>query len=253
MRGSAYKVVLAAVLAACRGAPAAAAPTLESEDDKTLYALGALLGKNIQDLHVTPAELQRVQEGLGDQALGEPARVDMGVYTAKAQQWGSQRRNRLVAAAAAERREKDLPFERAAARDTAARPLPGGAVLKTLVSGSGERPKPTDRVRISYEGRLVDGTVFDSTAKRGGEARVAMNELLPCLREGLEAMQLAETAELVCPASLAYGDPGHPPGVPGGAEIVFKVSLLEINPKLAPPGPKPRPKPEPPDRPGRSG
>jgi len=224
---------------------------LATEDEKTLYALGALLGKNLQDLHLSESQTKLVQLGLADQGLGRPSRVDMALYAGRAQQWGTVRRNQLTTAAAAERRAKDRPVEEAAAREPAARMLPDGAVLKTLVPGHGERPRPTDRVRISYQARLADGTVFDTSDRHGGEARVALNEALPCMKEALLEMSISETVQLVCPAASAYGDPGRPPNVPGGATVVFELKLIEINPKEVAPA-KQRPRPEP-DRPSRSG
>jgi FKBP-type peptidyl-prolyl cis-trans isomerase FkpA len=224
--------------------PAPQGPALATEADKTLYALGVLLGKNVQDLHLGDSQIELVALGLADQAQDRPARVDMAIYAGKAQQWGNARRDQLIAASAAERRAQDRPFEEAAARESGARMLPDGAILRTLVTGRGEGPSPSDRVRISYEARLADGTVFDTTAKHSGEARLALNEALPCMKEALLQMRAAETVQLVCPAALAYGDPGRPPKVPGGATVVFKLSLLEVNPEEAPPA-RQRTRPEP--------
>ena len=113
--------------------------------------------------------------------------------------------------------------------------LPSGLVYKTLTPGNGPSPSAADKVKVNYEGRLTNGTVFDSSYKRGQPAEFPLNQVIKCWTEGVQKMKVGEKARLVCPSDIAYGDHGHPPTIPGGATLVFDVELLSIAPTTPPP------------------
>src|SRR5262252_3534458 len=106
--------------------------------------------------------------------------------------------------------------------------MSSGLVFKLLNSGSGESPKNTDTVKVNYKGTLIDGTEFDSSYKRGQPAEFLLMGVIPCWTEGLQKMKPGEKARLVCPSSIAYGDQGRPPTIPGGATLIFEIELLGI-------------------------
>jgi len=89
-------------------------------------------------------------------------------------------------------------------------------------------PKSSDTVRVHYEGRLIDGTVFDSSYKRGEPATFPLNRVIPGWTEGVSAMKVGEVRELAIPASLGYGDRGAGNMIPPGATLLFTVELLDI-------------------------
>ena len=92
-------------------------------------------------------------------------------------------------------------------------------------------------MKVNYEGKLIDGTVFDSSYKRNKPITFSLNGVIPCWTEGVQKMKVGGTSQLVCPSSIAYGDRGRPPQIPGGATLTFKVELLSIEPPGAmPPG-----------------
>src|SRR5581483_6942048 len=101
-----------------------------------------------------------------------------------------------------------------------------GLVLVPMKDGSGESPKPTDRVKVHYHGTLIDGKVFDSSVQRGQPATFGLNQVIPCWTEGVQKLKVGGKAKLVCPSDIAYGDSGRPPQIPGGATLVFEVELL---------------------------
>ena len=100
---------------------------------------------------------------------------------------------------------------------------------REITPGTGASPKGTDTVTVNYEGRLTDGTVFDSSRQRGGPATVPLNGVIKCWTEALQLIKVRGKSRLVCPADLAYGDQGWPPLIKPGATLVFEVELLGIS------------------------
>ena len=118
-----------------------------------------------------------------------------------------------------------------AAKEKGAQKTASGLVYISLREGSGTSPKASDKVKVNYEGKLTNGTVFDSSYKRGQPAEFGLNQVIKCWTEGVAKMHVGEKARLICPSDIAYGDHGHPPSIPGGATLVFEVELLGINGK----------------------
>jgi FKBP-type peptidyl-prolyl cis-trans isomerase FkpA len=118
-------------------------------------------------------------------------------------------------------------IEQAAAQPGAIK-TDSGLVYRELRPGSGGYPKASDTVTVNYRGTLVDGTEFDSSYKRNEPAQFPLNQVIPCWTEGVQKMKVGAKSELVCPASIAYGDRGSPPVIPGGATLIFEVELLRI-------------------------
>jgi FKBP-type peptidyl-prolyl cis-trans isomerase FkpA len=105
-----------------------------------------------------------------------------------------------------------------------------GLVYVAIAAGSGPSPTPADRVKVHYTGRLTDGTVFDSSIKRGQPATFGLNEIIACWTEALQLMKPGGKARIVSPSNLAYGDRGAPPQIPPGATLDFEIELLEVIP-----------------------
>lgn len=193
-----------------------------------LYALGAILGLKIAGYAFTPAERSRVEKGFSDAAAGRKLRLadpDMEEWGAKVDAMLGKRSNPQVAAA----KEKGRLFAAAAARERGAVRLPSGAVIRTLQEGAGRAPLATSRVKVSYQGKLIDGTQFDSSAAHGGPSEFPLNGVIPCWTEAVQRMKQGGKARLVCPSSVAYGDQGRPPSIPGGATLVFEIELLGVD------------------------
>ncbi|MDY7098173.1 MAG: FKBP-type peptidyl-prolyl cis-trans isomerase [Pseudomonadota bacterium] len=106
--------------------------------------------------------------------------------------------------------------------------LPGGLRWRYLTYRAGEaKPTANDRVTVHYEGKLIDGTVFDSSFARGEPASFPLAGLIPAWQMAIPQMAVGDVIELAAPADLAYGPRGKGP-IPGGATLVFKVELLAI-------------------------
>ena len=94
--------------------------------------------------------------------------------------------------------------------------------------GTGASPKATDTVKVHYHGTLTDGTVFDSSVKRGEPATFPLNQVIKCWTEAVQLIKVGGKSKLVCPSGIAYGDRGSPPVIKPGATLVFEVELLDI-------------------------
>jgi FKBP-type peptidyl-prolyl cis-trans isomerase FkpA len=225
-------VMLIAGLSGCKAgeeaspspSPSAAASDLKDEHEKTVYALGVMLGRNLEPLALTPAELDLVKKGLGDVAAGQKPKVELEVYGPKIQELAQSR----TALRAKEEKGRSQSFAEAAAQQPGAVRTASGLVFRTLTPGKGASPTASDTVRVHYTGTLTDGKEFDSSVRRGQPVEFPLNGVIPCWTEGVQRMKVGEKARLVCPSDIAYGDQGRPPVIPGGATLVFEVELLGI-------------------------
>ncbi|KLU17742.1 peptidylprolyl isomerase, partial [Proteus mirabilis] len=103
-----------------------------------------------------------------------------------------------------------------------------GLQYKVLTAGEGAIPARTDHVRVHYTGRLIDGTVFDSSVQRGQPAEFPVNGVIAGWIEALTLMPVGSKWELYIPYQLAYGERGAGAAIPPFATLVFEVELLEI-------------------------
>jgi FKBP-type peptidyl-prolyl cis-trans isomerase FkpA/FKBP-type peptidyl-prolyl cis-trans isomerase FklB len=214
--------VAAIAMLSAAGLALAAEP--KTEDQKVLYAIGLALSQSLNDFALSEAELEVVKTGLTDGALKRPNGIDVQAYLPKIQQL-AQARSSVVADK--EKKAGDAFLAKAAA-EPGVKKTASGAIVKTLKEGSGASPAATDRVTVHYQGTLVDGTVFDSSLKRGAPATFPLNGVIKCWTEGVQLMKVGGKSRLVCPAAIAYGDRGSPPTIKPGATLVFEVELLSI-------------------------
>lgn len=229
--GLAVTAALVAALSGCQAkapqpSPSAAGSALpKTEDEKTIYALGANLGgRFVVPLKLTPAELEILKKGLTDTSGGGPSGVPLEVYTPKIEALAHAR----AAVGATAEKAKGESFRNTAAHEPGAVKTNSGLIYRTLTPGRGPSPTGKDVVQVHYQGTLIDGTVFDSSIARGQPIDFPLNGVIPCWTEGVQRMKVGEKARLVCPSEIAYGDQGHPPAIPGGATLVFEVELLAI-------------------------
>lgn len=234
------RTLAAALLAVLVITPAtrAAEVKLETEDQKTLYALGLALSRNLATFALTPAELETVEAGMSDGLFSKEKKVDIEKYGQKIQEMAQARSK----AAADKEKEAAKPFLEKMAQEKGAKKLDSGVIYIEQKAGTGDAPKATDKVKVHYTGKLTDGTVFDSSVERGQPATFPLNQVIKCWTDGVQQMKVGGKAKIICPADVAYGDRGAPPKIKPGSTLQFDVELLEIvkdQPAATPPGATP--------------
>lgn len=103
-----------------------------------------------------------------------------------------------------------------------------GLQYEVLKQGSGEKPGPTDQVKVHYHGTLIDGTVFDSSVNRGEPVTFGVNQVIPGWTEALQLMPAGSKWKIFIPSALAYGDRGAGSDIGPNSTLIFEVELLEI-------------------------
>ena len=215
-------------------------------DDKSQvsYSIGVVFGEQLRGVGMNSESLatEKLAQGLRDALSGK----------AKPTPEDRQRIQAYVESA----HEKLADANRATAKSFLAengkkkdiQTTASGLQYQVLAAGSGDSPKQTDQVTVNYRGRLLDGTEFDSSYKRGQPATFPVNGVIPGWREALVLMKPGAKWQLFVPPSLAY-DANSPPPIPPGSLLIFDVELVKVNPPVAggltpPAGPKVPPSPK---------
>jgi FKBP-type peptidyl-prolyl cis-trans isomerase FkpA len=196
---------------------------LRTEDQKTLYAVGLVLARQLASFNLTPAELRLVKQGLTDGVRGRKPKVDFVKYTKKSEEMGVARRD----AHGKKLEEQAAAFIAVAAAEDGAVKMPSGAVYLSFKEGAGEPPLATDTVKLHFKSTLIDGREMDNTYKRGEPENARIDEYVKCLGDGALLMKPGGKARLVCPPETAMGKEGIGL-VPPNATLVFDVELVEV-------------------------
>lgn len=232
------KLVAASVLAVMMTAPFAQNETpepleLKNDTDKVSYSIGFDLGKNIRkrglDIKV-PALARGIADGMstGSQLLTDDEMKNVLVAFQK----------QMMAKAtveyeklAKENQEKGQAFLAENKKKEGVITLPSGLQYEIVHKGKGPKPKATDIVTVNYTGKLLDGTVFDSTETMGKPATFPLNQVIPGWTEALQLMPVGSTWNLYIPSNLAYGGKNVGEVIGPNATLIFNVHLISIEPK----------------------
>jgi FKBP-type peptidyl-prolyl cis-trans isomerase len=219
-------VVILGLVAAAAGADEKAAskvaePELKDVRQKVSYGLGQNLGKNLAT-QASDLDIELFMQGLRDALGGKPPRVTDQQFQeslAAFQQEMVAKKTKEGEAFLAENKKKEGVVT-----------LPSGLQYKVLKAGTGKTPKATDTVTVNYEGRLIDNTVFDSSAKTGKPASFQVGGVIPGFKEALQLMKSGSKWQVYIPANLAYGA-SPPPGsrITPNAPLIFDLELLDVS------------------------
>jgi FKBP-type peptidyl-prolyl cis-trans isomerase FkpA len=201
---------------------------LKTEDDKTFYAMGFMLGTNLQRLNLNDHELSALQKGIIASAKNQKSEVEMQIYQPKIQEMF---KKRMEAVSKKQKTDGKSFLDEYAKKNPKAKTTASGLVYEMIKEGTGKSPLATDTVEVHYHGTLTNGEVFDSSVDRGKKISFPLNRVIKGWTEGLQLLKEGGKIKLVIPSELAYGDAGAPPKIPGGATLIFEVELFKVNPE----------------------
>ena len=199
--------------------------------NKLSYALGLGIGRQLAQMGAEDLNIDDFSQAIKDILTGkEPQVSDQEaqklVTTFFEEQEAKQR------AAAAEKykdnKEKGEAWLANKAMEEGVVALPSGLLYQVLNEGSGKKPTAADTVECHYEGRLIDGTVFDSSYKRGESATFPLNGVIAGWTEGVQLMSEGAKYRFLIPYQLAYGERGAGQAIPPFAALVFDVELIKV-------------------------
>lgn len=225
MKKTIVMMLLGVLLLSCNEGSDPAKVSLKTEDDKTFYAMGFMLGSNLQRLNLTDKELSALYKGLKNSAKGAKSEVEMQIYQPKIQ---SMFKERMQKVAEKQKSGGKKYLEDYLKNNKNAKKTESGLIYEVLKEGKGAKPKATDTVEVHYHGTLTSGEVFDSSVDRGKKISFPLNRVIKGWTEGLQLIGEGGKVRLVIPPELGYGDTGAPPKIPGGATLVFEVELFQI-------------------------
>ena len=208
------------------------APALEDATDRSSYSLGFQMGQDLKRQEVA-MDRDALVKGLTDgQSGSEPLMTPDAMRTLL-----TDVKRRIIAKQQEERQAKinekvqaGVAFLEANKSKPGVQTTESGLQYRVITAGDGVRPGPSDRVRVHYRGKTVDGQEFDSSHKRGKPAEFAVNRVIRGWGEGLQLMPAGSKYELFIPYELAYGRRGPL----AYQALIFEVELLAVNPEAGP-------------------
>lgn len=204
---------------------------LETQQDKVSYSIGMTVGKNLHrdSIAITPDAFLR---GVLDAGVDSAARLmtdaqiqeTMMAFQQEMQEKAGQRARAL----AQKNKEEGEAFLAENAKKPGVITLPSGLQYRVITDGAGGKPLAASTVRTHYTGKLLDGTEFDSSVKRGEPAVFPVHGVIPGWTEALQLMKVGSKWELFIPSTLGYGEHGAGNVIPPNATLVFEIELLGI-------------------------
>jgi FKBP-type peptidyl-prolyl cis-trans isomerase FklB len=194
--------------------------------DKLSYALGLSMAQNFKGSGIKSINADDFADAL--RAVYEDSEKKMTYDEAK--QVVQDFFTELEANAGAMNEELGKKFLEQNAQQEGVKVTESGLQYLVLKEGNGVKPGPNDAVTVHYTGRLIDGTVFDSSVERGEPATFAVGQVIPGWVEGLQLMSEGAAWRLFIPSNLAYGPHGTGPIQPNST-LIFDVQLIKVNKK----------------------
>jgi FKBP-type peptidyl-prolyl cis-trans isomerase FklB len=213
------------VLAGCDSQTSEVA--LETPAQKASYGIGLNMGKSLAQEGMDDLDSSAVAQGIEDaigkkeQRLKDEELIEAFAFLQKRAEERMIEMNEESAAAGKKFLEDNAKREGVV---TTASGLQYEVVKKT----DGAQPKATDVVTVHYEGKLTDGSVFDSSVERGSPIDLPVNGVIPGWVEGLQLMHVGEKYKLYIPSELAYGEQSPTPAIPSNSVLVFDLELIAI-------------------------
>lgn len=192
--------------------------------EKVSYALGLSLGNNLKNSGIDQLDYAKIAKGIEDVLEQKP--TDMGVQEAQAviNEFFQQLQEKAAEATIAQGKA----FLEQNAKRAEVVTLESGLQYEVVTAGNGATPKASDQVKVHYHGTLIDGTVFDSSVRRGEPATFGVTQVISGWVEALQLMPVGSKWKLYIPSNLAYGAQGAGQQIGPHTTLVFEVELIDI-------------------------
>ena len=192
--------------------------------DKISYALGLGIGQQIKSMNIENFSIEDFAKSISDVMEDKETAFTSREAQVMLQEFFQKKQK--------EEAEKFIAEGKAYLDENAKKEgvtvTKSGLQYEVLQEGAGKSPKATDTVRCHYEGRLLDGTVFDSSYKRGEPADFGLNQVIPGWTEGVQLMKEGAKYRFTIPYLLAYGEQGAGASIPPFSTLVFDVELIKV-------------------------
>jgi FKBP-type peptidyl-prolyl cis-trans isomerase len=191
---------------------------------KASYGLGVVIASNLKMQGGDSLDIETVSIGLTDTYLGKPLLMDRDQSAMVVQDY----MQKAIERKALKIQEESKAFLETNKTKEGVKETASGLQYKVLASGTGKVPAATDRVTVNYTGKLVDGTVFDSSSSRAEPSTFVVNQVIPGWTEALQLMREGDKWLVFIPSNLAYGEQGAGGQIPPNATLIFEVELVKV-------------------------
>jgi FKBP-type peptidyl-prolyl cis-trans isomerase len=198
---------------------------LNTTEDKVSYGLGTLIASNLKQQAGDSLQLDQLTEGIKDILQNKTPKLDQQEAMTIVQTYMQAAMEKKTGKA----REQGQQFLDSNKKDPTVKVTPSGLQYKVVTAGKGKSPKASDNVTVHYTGKLIDGTVFDSSVERGEPATFGVSQVIPGWTEALQLMKEGDKWLLYIPSDLAYGERGAGGQIPPHSTLIFEVELLKVN------------------------
>ncbi|MDE7410525.1 MAG: FKBP-type peptidyl-prolyl cis-trans isomerase [Paramuribaculum sp.] len=201
------------------------------ELDRISYALGLSMGNNFRSSGIQKLDVQDFADGVAAVFSGTTPRMTYDEAKEEIRKYftAMEERQRAEAAKMGEVNEKaGKEFLDENGTREGVHPTPSGLQYEVIEQGNGPKPEPTDQVVVHYTGKLIDGTVFDSSVERGEPATFGVTQVIPGWVEALQLMNAGSKWRLFIPSALAYGPQGAGGIIGPNATLIFDVELIKV-------------------------
>ena len=200
--------------------------------DKVSYALGLNIGQQLKQMGLSGVlNVEDFAASIKDTLDGNDLKVSLQEAQQVLNQFFAELEEKQRAAAAEAGKAARVEGEKFLA-ENAKRPevtvTASGLQYEVLTEGTGKQPKAENTVRCHYEGRLIDGSVFDSSYRRGEPADFGLRQVIKGWTEGVQLMKEGSKFRFYIPYNLAYGEQGAGADIPPYAALILDVELIEI-------------------------
>lgn len=213
------------------GPKSATGGNLATAQDSVSYSIGVFMAQNLKQQGINDLNNTLLMRGLQDVLSGQATKLTQAECSMVMNNYMQKQmavRNAESMKASAENKKIGNAFLAENKAKTGVVTTASGLQYSIEKEGNGAKPAATDRVKVHYTGKLLDGTEFDSSVKHGQPAEFGVNEVIKGWTEALQLMPVGSKWKLYIPAELAYGDRGAGADIKPGSTLVFDVELLDI-------------------------